>query len=254
MGHSQTCLQPDSGAVQHAQFAASSTGNQLTPNHGGLQGKLSLKPVLKLVGAELDGGDLLLHANVSADRRSLVALTPASQLPLSAGDHPLKLSLNGQFSEQAQKDLVRSLPLTLPHPGCMLFSDFASMNASIPHQCVQLHHQVEGLTCVVILPADPTKIPVLSTFIEARHVLTVRWCLYLQVLSVQGPSIRIAQPYVHAAAAIIQVPVTLTGPNMLPVTANISVSQRILSQGELHPHMSPSCVCQFLLAPSGFVI
>ena len=76
-----------------------------------MQGKLALKPVLKLEGAELDGGDLLLHANVSADRRSLVALTPASQMPLSAGDHPLKLSLNGQFLEQTQRDLVRPLPL-----------------------------------------------------------------------------------------------------------------------------------------------
>ena len=75
-----------------------------------MQGKFALKPVLKLEGAELDGGDLLLHANVSADRRSLVALTPAFQMPLSAGDHPLKLSLNGQFSEQAQRDMVRSLP------------------------------------------------------------------------------------------------------------------------------------------------
>ena len=41
-----------------------------------------------------------------------------------------------------------------------------------------------------------------------------------------------AQSYVHAGAASVQIPVTLSGPNMLPVTANIAVSQRNLSQGE----------------------
>ncbi len=109
-----------------------------------MQGKLSLRPVLKLEGAELDGGDLLLHANVSADRRSLVALTPASQMPLSAGDHPLKLSLNGQFSEQTQRDLVRFLPLLLPPPRCMLSSGNAGTDAGVPHVCVQLRHEVKA--------------------------------------------------------------------------------------------------------------
>ena len=41
-----------------------------------------------------------------------------------------------------------------------------------------------------------------------------------------------AQPYVHAGAAFARVPVTLSGPNMLPVTANVAVSQRTVSKGE----------------------
>ena len=86
-----------------------------------MQGKFSLKPVLKLEGAQLDGGDLLLPANMTEDRRSLVALTPASQMPLSAGDHPLRLSLNGQFSEQTQRDIVRALPMMSSVPGISAF-------------------------------------------------------------------------------------------------------------------------------------
>ena len=74
-----------------------------------VQGDVSLTPVLKLEGAQLDGSDLLLRANFSSDWRSLRTLTP-SEIPLSAGNHPLRLSLNGQFSEQERRDLVS------PHP------------------------------------------------------------------------------------------------------------------------------------------
>lgn len=82
------------------------------------QGNLTLKPVLKLEGAQLDGGDLLMHANVTEDRRSLVALTPESQTPLNAGDHPLKLSLNGQFTEEEQGDIVRPHAFTFRGTTC----------------------------------------------------------------------------------------------------------------------------------------
>ena len=82
----------------------------------GVQGSLSLAPVLKLEGAQLDGGDLLLRANLSSDRRSLTALTPRSEMPLSAGDHPLQLSLNGQFTEPKRRDLVSSRPCWIAAP------------------------------------------------------------------------------------------------------------------------------------------
>lgn len=50
----------------------------------------------------------------------------------------------------------------------------------------------------------------------------------------QGPSISVDTPYVHAVgAASVKVPVKLSGPNMLPVSANVSISQRIISQGEI---------------------
>ncbi len=86
----------------------------------------------------------------------------------------------------------------------------------------------------VSLPADPAEITVLCISTVASHLLILHWCSPLQVLSVQGPSISMAQPYMHAEGTLVEVPVTLSGPNMLPVTANISVSQRILSQGESH--------------------
>ncbi len=59
-----------------------------------------------------------MHANVTEDRRCLVALTPESQTPLNAGDHPLKLSLNGQFTEEEQRDIVRHCPITFRGPTC----------------------------------------------------------------------------------------------------------------------------------------
>ena len=54
-----------------------------------------------------------------------------------------------------------------------------------------------------------------------------------------------AQPYVHAGAALIEVPVTLSGPNMLTVTANVSVSHRNLSQGQ-----SDVAICFQLPSPA----
>ena len=76
----------------------------------GVQGNLSLTPVLRLEGAQLDGSNLLLRANLSSDRRSLLALMPQSEMPLSAGNHALQLSLNGQFPERKQRDLVSCYP------------------------------------------------------------------------------------------------------------------------------------------------
>ena len=105
----------------------------LRETYHGMQGNFSLKPVLKLEGAELDGGDLLLPANVTEDRRSLVALTPASQMPLSAGDHPLKLSLNGQFSGQTQRHIVRTLPVMSVVPLKSAISTRAGSAAEILH-------------------------------------------------------------------------------------------------------------------------
>lgn len=60
-------------------------------------------------------------------------------------------------------------------------------------------------------------------------------CMRVQVVSVQGPAISMGLPYVHAAvdAGSVEVPVMLSGPNMLPVSASLSVSQRMLSQGTL---------------------
>ena len=82
----------------------------------GVQSNLSLTPVLKLEGAQLDKGDLLLRANLSSDRRSLTALTPPSEMPLSSGDHPLQLSLNGQFTGLERRALVSCHPCKVKGP------------------------------------------------------------------------------------------------------------------------------------------
>ena len=55
----------------------------------------------------------------------------------------------------------------------------------------------------------------------------------LQVVTLKGPSISMGVPYIHAGGkASVSVPVQLSGPNMLPVSAGVTVSQRTLTQGE----------------------
>jgi hypothetical protein len=56
-----------------------------------------LRPVLCMEGALEDGSDLILPANMTDDRRALMAVTPSETGPLTAGNHLLRLSLNGQF-------------------------------------------------------------------------------------------------------------------------------------------------------------
>lgn len=57
-----------------------------------------LRPMVRMEGAGQDGGDLVLPANMTADRRALMAVTPSQTGPLTAGTHQLRLSLNGQFA------------------------------------------------------------------------------------------------------------------------------------------------------------
>ena len=57
-------------------------------------------------------------------------------------------------------------------------------------------------------------------------------CRVLQVVTLKGPSISMGVPYIHAGSnASVSVPVQLSGPNMLPVSAGVSISQRALTQG-----------------------
>ncbi len=65
--------------------------------------------MLRLEGAAADGSDLELPANVTGDRRVLLAVTPAAGGPLAAGNHTLRLSLNGQFPSCARTGMVRAL-------------------------------------------------------------------------------------------------------------------------------------------------
>ena len=53
-------------------------------------------PMLRIVGADANGSDLLLPANLTWDRRALLAETPLEKSPLVAGDHQIHISLNGQ--------------------------------------------------------------------------------------------------------------------------------------------------------------
>ncbi len=61
---------------------------------------------------------------------------------------------------------MRALPLTVPQSleciRCSLTSLATAMLAIPHHMCAAAVDPVEGLTCVAILPADPTKIPCLE--------------------------------------------------------------------------------------------
>ena len=70
-----------------------------------------LAPVVRLAGAGEAGGDLLLAANLTADRRALLAVTPARTGPLRAGLFPVAVSLNGQqFAAPTRQGVVRPAP------------------------------------------------------------------------------------------------------------------------------------------------
>ena len=71
-----------------------------------------LQPVLRLEGAAGNGSDLELPANVTADGRALTAVTPAHAAPLAAGNHTLRLSLNGQFAGGRRPTMVRRCSLS----------------------------------------------------------------------------------------------------------------------------------------------
>ena len=59
----------------------------------------------------------------------------------------------------------------------------------------------------------------------------------LQVVTLKGPSISMGVPYIHAGSnASVSVPVQLSGPNTLPVSVGVSISQRTLTRGEEVPH------------------
>ncbi len=74
--------------------------------NGALLQEEQLRPMLRMEGAGQDGGDLVLPANMTADRRALLAVTPSQTGPLTAGSHQLRLSLNGQFLGLNHTDMV----------------------------------------------------------------------------------------------------------------------------------------------------
>ena len=62
-------------------------------------------------------------------------------------------------------------------------------------------------------------------------------CRVLQVITLKGPFISMGVPYIHAGGnASVSVPVQLSGPNMLPVSAGVSIAMRTLTQGEESLH------------------
>ncbi len=68
-----------------------------------------LAPLLRLQGASPNGKDLVLSANVTNNRRSLVGVVPAGDAPFTAGSHAVYVSLDGQqFTRVAKPALVRA--------------------------------------------------------------------------------------------------------------------------------------------------
>ena len=61
-------------------------------------------PEIRLIGANGNGTDLILPAQLTPDRRALAAVTPLEKSPLQAGSHLIHVSLNGQQFLSNQSD------------------------------------------------------------------------------------------------------------------------------------------------------
>ena len=61
-------------------------------------------PEIRLIGANSNGTDLILPAQLTPDRRALAAVTPLEKSPLEAGSHLIHVSLNGQQFPSNQSD------------------------------------------------------------------------------------------------------------------------------------------------------
>ena len=68
-------------------------------------------PMVYLEGVLNNGTDLALPANLTSDRRALLAATPLYGEPLQAGNHSVLVSLNGQQlpAKLAPREAVVSL-------------------------------------------------------------------------------------------------------------------------------------------------
>lgn len=73
--------------------------------------QVGLWPMVRISGADLNGSDLLLPANLTSDRQGLTVETPLERSPLNPGDHRVHISLNGQ---QFTKTML--LDSTVPAP------------------------------------------------------------------------------------------------------------------------------------------
>ncbi len=93
-------------------FAATSTCACRMLKHGGLQVE-DFYPMIYLEGVLNNGTDLALPANLTSDRRALLATTPVYGEPLLAGNHSVLVSLNGQqlSGKLAAKETAVSLNL-----------------------------------------------------------------------------------------------------------------------------------------------
>ena len=80
-----------------------------------------------LAGAAENGSDLTIHAQVADNRRALMAAIPHTGAPLSPGQHPIRLSLNGQqfLDPSMDQPMVSSTSSKLK--AYCLFAMFASL-------------------------------------------------------------------------------------------------------------------------------
>ena len=68
-----------------------------------------------------------------------------------------------------------------------------------------------------------------------QPVVQTALLLYLQVVNVEGPMVAMEVPYIGRsinAGGVMEVGVELKGPSALPVTAYLTVAQRLLSPSE----------------------
>ncbi|KAL3145145.1 hypothetical protein ABBQ38_001747 [Trebouxia sp. C0009 RCD-2024] len=86
-------------------------------------------PMIYLEGVLNDGADLALPANLTSDRRALLATTPLYGEPLLAGNHSVLVSLNGQ-QLSAKLAAKESAVVELEGPMVYMVTDYLAVNGS----------------------------------------------------------------------------------------------------------------------------
>ena len=94
--HQRGTLQQHSKPAQHTTNRDNMVCMDTDPKCGWNLVQSALRPVIRLTGGEGNGTDLFLPANLTDDKRALLASTPVEKSPYAAGSHQIHISLNGQ--------------------------------------------------------------------------------------------------------------------------------------------------------------
>ncbi|DBA75632.1 TPA: hypothetical protein ACH3X2_009068 [Trebouxia sp. C0005] len=102
-------------------------------------------PVIYLEGVLDNGTDLALPANLTSDRRALLATTPLYGQPLAAGNHSVLVSLNGQ-QLSARLASREAAVLELEGPMVSMVTDYLLVNGT----AVTVQARLEGFSSLPV--------------------------------------------------------------------------------------------------------